>query len=183
MIKVVDNFLKKSELQKVQNVIYCKFFEWYWLDDPSNTATGKPFPTPFVDNREKYTPDSNQNDGLPWYLNHVFYHQPIYYSKSFQSIAEVFQTKIETKSLIRIKANCYPIGTKLEEHGMHQDFKWKHKGALFALNTCDGYTRFETGEKIMSVENRMIFFDPSIKHTSTNTTNMKKRININFNYF
>ena len=51
MIKVVDNFLKKSELQKVQNVIYCKFFEWYWLDDPSNTATGKPFPTPFVDNR------------------------------------------------------------------------------------------------------------------------------------
>jgi len=66
---------------------------------------------------------------------------------------------------------------------MHQDYEWEHKGALLSLNTCDGYTRFETGEKIDSVANRIIFFDPSIRHTSTNTTNDKRRININFNYF
>ena len=37
--------------------------------------------------------------------------------------------------------------------------------------------------KIESIENRMILFDASRLHTSTNTTNVNRRVNINFNYF
>ena len=38
-------------------------------------------------------------------------------------------------------------------------------------------------DKIKSVANRMIFFDPTKPHASTNTTNKDRRVNINFNYF
>ena len=69
------------------------------------------------------------------------------------------------------------------EHGMHQDRPFDHKGMLIYMNTCDGYTRFESGEKIDSVANRIVFFNPFIKHTSTNTTNASRRVTINFNYF
>ena len=38
-------------------------------------------------------------------------------------------------------------------------------------------------EKIESIENRALLFDPSIEHRSTTCTDAKGRININFNYF
>ena len=37
--------------------------------------------------------------------------------------------------------------------------------------------------KVDSVENRMIFFDPTKPHASTNTTDQVRRVNIVFNYF
>ena len=38
-------------------------------------------------------------------------------------------------------------------------------------------------EKIPSVKNRIIFFDPSIPHCSTSCSDSKTRMNININYF
>jgi hypothetical protein len=39
------------------------------------------------------------------------------------------------------------------------------------------------GTKIDSVENRILFFNPSEEHDSENCTDEKTRINININYF
>ena len=41
----------------------------------------------------------------------------------------------------------------------------------------------KTGEKIESIENRLVIFDSKKLHASTYCTNKKVRVNINFNYF
>ena len=56
------------------------------------------------------------------------------------------------------------------------------RGALLMLNTCDGYTGFEDGTNIDTVENRMVFFDSTEKHHSTNCTNQQFRLTMNINY-
>ena len=65
---------------------------------------------------------------------------------------------------------------------MHRDYETKHKGVLYSLNTCDGYTIFEDGTKVKSVANRALLFDPSIPHCSTTCTNAWYRSNIILNY-
>jgi hypothetical protein len=89
----------------------------------------------------------------------------------------------EMKALIRVKGNLYPSTSKLVEHDFHIDFPFKHKGALFSVNTCDGYTKLDDGTKIESIENRLLLFDASKNHASTTCTNTHVRVNINFNYF
>ena len=84
--------------------------------------------------------------------------------------------------MIRIKANLFPNTHTLHEHPMHTDYDYCHSGAVFSLNTCDGYTKLKDGTKIDSVANRILLFDASEEHCSTTTTNVFARININMNY-
>ena len=56
-------------------------------------------------------------------------------------------------------------------------------GPLNHLENNWHFTEFEDGTKVESVENRMMVFNPCIKHRSTTTTNAMGRYNINFNYF
>ena len=64
---------------------------------------------------------------------------------------------------------------------MHVDFK-DCKTAIFYLNTNNGYTLFDKGDKIPSLENRVVEFDSNLKHCAVDHTDTKYRIVINFNY-
>jgi len=56
--------------------------------------------------------------------------------------------------------------------------------AVYYLNDNNGYTLFEkNNKKVMSKENRIVIFDAQMRHTGTNTTNQKKRVVLNLNYF
>ena len=55
--------------------------------------------------------------------------------------------------------------------------------AVFYVNTNNGYTIFESGEKVSSVENRMVIFDSNILHTGTTCTDERVRCVLNFNYY
>ena len=118
-----------------------------------------------------------------YYLCHVFYNQTnLYQSKFFELIFPLLK-KIDPKALIRAKANLYlNQGIGVKEHATHTDYPFEHKGALYCLNTCDGYTKIGD-EKIPSVANRIIFFDASKPHCSTSCSDAKTRMNININYF
>jgi len=94
-----------------------------------------------------------------------------------------FNLACEYKTMFRVKANFYPYCETFHKHPYHIDQEYDHQGAIFALNTCNGFTEFEDGTKIDSVENRLFLFNPSVKHRSTNTTNAMGRFNINFNFF
>ena len=82
-----------------------------------------------------------------------------------------------------MRANLYSNQGKIIEHANHIDYSFKHKGALFSLNTCDGFTVLKDGTKIQSVANRILLFDPSQPHHSSTCTDAKIRCNININYF
>ena len=63
-------------------------------------------------------------------------------------------------------------------------YKFKdYKVSIFYVNSNDGYTEFEDGTRIESVENRLVTFPANMLHTGTTCTNKPFRIVINFNYF
>ena len=42
---------------------------------------------------------------------------------------------MDIKSLIRVKGNLYPNQNVKKENGLHRDFDWAHKGAIFYINS------------------------------------------------
>ena len=180
----IDNFLDNSEWMQIKNLIlYSPNFPVYF----QGSVTG--------------LEDHCFKDGF-W--NYAFIHsiykddQPI--SKEFKTIYDIFMPKFKIilgyQSLIRAKLNLFPYTEKLKEYDQHVDLEQQHFGAVFSLNTCDGFTRIGGKEKydindpkissktkkIDSVKNRMVFFNSANYHNSTSTTNSSARININFNF-
>jgi hypothetical protein len=157
-MKIIDNFLPKEEFKKIQNTMLSNDFPYYFNG--------------FV---------ANEEDNKNFYFNHNIYKDHLPRSEFFYALTNVYD-KLNVHALFRVKANCFPRTEKLIKYGEHVDTNFKHKGALFSINTCNGGT-FIGKEFIPSIENRMLLFDSSKKHASTNCTDEKCRININFNFF
>jgi len=85
-------------------------------------------------------------------------------------------------SLIRVKVNLLPRRDRIIKHGFHTDMEIPCTTAIYYANTCDGYTEFEDGTIVESVQNRFVAFPSRMKHTGTTCTNAKSRVVINFNY-
>ena len=121
-----------------------------------------------------------------WYMINMLYSTDTPQNEICGKIYEMFVPKFKKlanfKTMIRIKMNAYPYTNVVKEHKEHNDFNYEHIGAVFSLNTCDGYTKFSDGTKVESVANRIVFFDASKYHQSTTTSNAKLRYNINFNF-
>ena len=168
--EVIDNFLTISELKHLQSLIVENTdFNW---NITTNVAYG---------HDDKDYNNNFESKLWNWYCIHPIY-ATIPLSPHFETIASIFCSKFDIKSLIRIKINFYPYTSELQEHAKHQDFSFPHSAALFSLNTCDGFTRMPNGDKVDSVENRIVFFDASKDHNSSTTSNQKGRYNINFNW-
>ena len=156
--KVIDNFLPEDLFLDINSKLSSDPLPWKW----NTTITFE---------------DEECDNG---YFSSLFYEMTIKHP-SIRIIGPLLDA-IDIKACIRIKMNLYTRTEKLIHHDDHCDTPYSHKGALFSLNTCDGFTVID-GVEIPSVANRMIFFDPSIPHHSTNCTNAPHRKNINFNYF
>ena len=166
--EIINNFLDKKTFDEIKNLMQSQGFPWFLCDK--------------VSSNEKKGKDN-------YYFFHQFYGKPPIpggmpepMSGYFKALLPILN-KLEVKSLIRVKANLYTyVGTQIE-HGFHTDKTFSHKGAIFSINSNNGYTLLEDGTKIESVENRILLFDPSTKHTSATCTDSVGRINININYF
>ena len=126
--------------------------------------------------------DFQNNESLFSYFTHTFYLKNAINSNRYDNVLP-FLEKLEIKALIRVVANLYVKTDKIETHPFHIDYEFPHKGALLSLNTCNGGTILKNNKKIKSVENTVIFFDPSKPHASTSATDVKGRFNILVNYF
>ena len=125
--------------------------------------------------------DAPESLGDVMYFENLIYCNTIMNEKYFKVLNEIID-KLEVRSLMRIKLNLYTRTESLCHHPDHCDTSFSHKGGVFSLNTCDGYTKFSDGTKSESIANRIVFFDASKEHSSTTTSNAKLRYNINFNF-
>ena len=157
---VKDNFLSKTEHENLKNIMLGLDFPWYFQEGVIHTKHDSQF-----------------------FWSHIFFKPNEGFTSPFYQILDPILKKLKFKALIRIKANLYSNRGKMEEHGDHVDYPFKHKGALFALNTCNGFTVFKDNTKIKSIANRLLLFDPSKPHHSSTCTDAKVRCNININYF
>tara|TARA_B100001989_G_scaffold244030_1_gene212329 strand:- start:408 stop:932 length:525 start_codon:yes stop_codon:yes gene_type:complete len=105
-------------------------------------------------------------------------------SEGYNYIIPILQRLYTPNVLIRAKANLNPRDVKHSMiGGYHTDHPFKHaKTAIYYVNTNNGWTEFETGEVIPSVENRIVIFDSKIKHVGYSCTDEKTRVVLNINY-
>lgn len=92
--------------------------------------------------------------------------------------------KLGVKSILRMKANLSPRDHENTVAGMHTDC-WPgqaNKSAVLYINDNNGYTLFESGEKVMSKANRLCVFDSQIPHSSVTCTDEKRRVVLNVCY-
>ena len=54
--------------------------------------------------------------------------------------------------------------------------------AIYYVNTNNGYTYFEDGQKVESVENRLVIMPSNLPHAGATCTDELRRVVINFNY-
>jgi hypothetical protein len=50
------------------------------------------------------------------------------------------------------------------------------------INDNNGYTEFDTGEKVKSVQNRVVIFKNGLLHQGVSCTDVAKRLVLNINY-
>ena len=160
MIEVKDNFMEKELFHKVKESIISSQAMGWFLE----------------------TNISGEGEEENCYFTHLFFSDYSRRSENFSLAVEPLAFLLQAKSLIRAKANLYPRTDKLVHHKDHIDYGFPHKAAVFYLNTNNGYTVIGD-RKIESVENRVVIFDPTVLHHSTNCTDAPFRANININYF
>jgi hypothetical protein len=158
--KIIDNFLNKEEFEKIKDIVTGVSFPWFYQKqiNPGHAPTDK-----------------------TCYFTHMAFNQSS--NSFFFEHCSVFTKKLKVKSYLRIKLNCFPSTEKIRINELHQDFEFKHKAALYYINTNDGFTLLSNNIKIESIENRMLLFEAHKLHSSTTCTNQKARFNININYF
>ena len=165
-LNIVDNFLSHEDHRQLKNLI----------------VFNQNFPLHF---QREVSGDKKHRENWDWYATHTLYHQDHPCSPYTNDICNYFIPKFMKmdifKSLMRIRVNFYPYTNRVKENIPHVDYKFSHYAAIYCLNTCDGFTRIGR-EKVKSVANRMYFFDGSVEHNSSTTSDDCGRYNLNFNF-
>lgn len=163
MIKVYDEFLRDDESIGMSR-FFSDEFPWY---------LGTPVPNNNSEVDEKYN----------YHFGHVLYDRFTFQSDNFRLVLPLMQI-LNPSALIRVKANLTTSSDKIIEHGFHVDNNFSDSmTAIYYVNSNNGYTIFENGERVDSIKNRMVCFPSNLRHSGTNCTDEKYRIVININYF
>ena len=157
-MKVIDNFLPKKIFEDIRQTFMSDKCPYYF----------------------NMTVSSEEEKTNHFYFTHCLFDENEVTSSVFNTVKPILK-KLNINYLRRVKVNLYPRDTKLIKHQKHKDYPESHNGAIYAINTCNGGTYI--GKKfVKSIENRIILFDPSEFHSSTNCTDEQARLNINFNW-
>jgi hypothetical protein len=163
--KIIDNFLPTDQFLIIKEKMTSSWIEWAYNS--------------FV----TYVDSDLSKDPCDFQFTHTFYYKGQPRSQWFELIDPILQ-KLNPSSIVRIKANLQTRTEKIVTHQYHLDHNnFDGKIAIFYVNTNNGYTIFEDGTKIESVENRLVIFDGNILHTGTTCTDQKVRVLINFMFY
>ena len=159
--EVIDNFLPDFELKQIQNIFLTGTKLWSY--NPQGYKDGTPQErTQFV---------------------HTLWDPISGVATPYGEIGGFFIEKINPRALLRIKATLQLKDSKIHEDPLHVDFdNIEATTSIFYVNTCNGYTYFEDGSRVNSVENRLVTFPTQTLHGGANCTDLDCRIVINFNY-
>ena len=160
--KITDNFLPQDYFEYLQHMMLGPTnFPWLYNAEVANTG---------------------EIQDEHFYFTHNIFQDFQPTSSFFEEFIPFFK-QLEMNAMVRARALLYANQGKQIVHEKHIDFKFPHKTAVFYMNTNNGYTEFEDGTKVESVENRIVFFDGSIPHNSSTCTDQKTRAVISVNYF
>ena len=161
-MNIIDNFLLPEDFNLIQNLMMGSEFPWYWNS--------------FI---------NYDTDGIDEYqFTHNFYERARNgINSDFMPLLSSCIHKLKIQSLIKIKANLN-VSTKESKilGGYHIDINDCTTSILY-INTNNGCTIFEDGNRVECIANRMVIFDSNTKHTGMTCTDEKNKVLINFNYY
>lgn len=160
-IQIVDNFLPVEQFKPIQSLLLGPEIAWFY---------------------NPYVVHENENGTDSFQFTHTFFRPNIGPTSGHYDILQSCIEKLNVQVLIRCKANLNPVTSEPITRTFHTDYDIVGKTAIYYINTNNGFTIFEDGTKIESVENRMLIFNTHYKHTGITTTDTKARVLINFNY-
>jgi hypothetical protein len=155
---IKDNFLDKTDLLKIKNLVEGSDFPWFYFPSMSYT---------------------DSKDGS-WF-GHLLCTPGVV--SNFLDYFNVLFQKMDVTKLLNAKVCCMLFPNTSDYHVDKWSKEMNHKTAIFYLNTNNGYTEFETGEKVDSVENRLLIFNCNKIHRGKNQTNKERRLFLNINYY
>ena len=159
---VKDNFLSDVHLTQLDELINNNtYFPWYLQEEQVDGA----------------------DDGC--FLLHKIYSDASTQSDFYVPLIDIFKNYLEYVSLCRIYANLLIKQGLPKASGFHTDFEDTHDKittAIFYLNTNNGATEFENGDRIDCIRNRLLMFPANLSHRAISQTDVDKRIVLNFNY-
>ena len=157
-MKIIDNFLPDYQFKQLQSLMLGPGFNWYYCDGAS--YPGDEF----------------------YQFVHFFYRDTPYEPTPSFSQVEPCLSFFNMKKIYRIKANLRPKTIFHRKSSYHIDDLPCSTTAILYMNTNNGWTQFKKGDKVESVENRVVIFDSKLEHGSVTCTDEKRRIVLNFNY-
>ncbi len=168
-IQVYDQFLKEDDFKKLDRVFCQDVATWHYND------------------HAVYPHDESDDTDYNFQFVHSVYRDCQFVSEHHQLVYPIL-ANLDAKVMLRMKFNLGIRTPNIVEREFHQDYydvlpeDVPYKVAIFYLNTNNGYTLFETGDKVESVANRIVIFDGKLKHCGTTCTNSKTRVVLNINY-
>ena len=162
--EIIDNFLTDEQFNIIAKVMMSHEFPWFYSENVTSDSK---------------TANNNTEN---FYFGHLFSIDGERNSNFYGMLKPLFE-KLNTKAIVRAKANLYPNVNKVLIDPPHTDYDYDHKGAILYINTNNGCTVLEDGTKVNSVANRVLLFNPSKLHHTISPTDEKIRVNININYF
>ena len=172
MIQIIDNFLDQKSFLELREEIFSNDFPWYFSDVKTYSET-----------------NWEENELYNCQHVHTFFAVRTKVKSGWYSLLVPILKRLKARDIIRIKINSTPKTERIIKQNFHveindaKEFGYPSSTTtVYYLNTNDGYTEFETGERVNSVENRMVIFDSTTRHRSTTCTNQMRRVVLNFNY-
>lgn len=161
---IIDDILEPHDYIRIKDLMMSHQFPWYLYNTVVESTKEE------IEDKEIY------------HFIHLFFYDGL--SSNVYDILNPILNKLNAKTIIKIKANLLTCTKDPKFFSMHVDTAYPTaKTAIFYVNTNDGVTKFETGEEIASVANRLVVFDNNISHTGRRPTDQTSRVLINFNYF
>ena len=176
-IRIYDNCLPEEQFLTLKDILMGDMFPWFYKETVLAPELYKP---PYL---KKSPVEGYDTDDVPMFV-HVFLRRAGDDWSPSTSHIESILNLINPRGWIRVKAN---LGWKKEKHlvsGWHTDLPYTNSTtAQLHINTNNGYTLLETGDKVESIENRLVLFPCDILHTGITQTDTNIRVLLNFNFF
>ena len=159
-IEVKNNFLNKKILKVFLDKISNSYFPWY-LQNKINDI---------------------DKSGYGYFTHSLFLDRQVN-SSFYELIMPDIIKSLNIKSLIRARLNLYPRTSESIKHAYHVDYDFKHKAAVYFINSNNGFLFFKNPlKKIKPEANKCVIFDGEHSHSSSSCTDKTNRITLNINY-
>lgn len=122
-------------------------------------------------------------------FSHIFYWSYAPCSPYIQKLNPIFRT-LEAEAIVNVRAylttytgSAYEGDFHTDEFCDDMDSVHNRYTAIYYVNTNNGHTLFDDGQKVASVKNRLVVFPFRKRHAIVTATDVKARAVININYY